>query len=70
MMYDHLCKHFELIYNCEECRKDPKTCTHEEHCESRWHYDGDKLQTLITASGICFACGKDLKLNREKMVVE
>jgi hypothetical protein len=66
MMYDHLCKHYELNYECEECKKDPQTCEHE-GSEGSWHYAGD---TLVKAWGLCYDCGKSLKLNREKMMLE
>lgn len=63
---DFLCDHYESPYECEHCKKDPATC---EHVRSvgRWHHADDKL---IKASGFCYDCGKDLKLNREKGILE
>lgn len=66
MEQDHLCQHYEVKYKCKKCRKKQKDCEHED-CVSRWKYEGDKL---IDAWGFCYDCGKGLKLNKERNLVE
>lgn len=64
-MYDHLCQHYVLTYECRKCKKKKKDCPHEGSV-GRWHYEGTSAMKLIKAGGFCYDCGKDLKLNKER----
>jgi hypothetical protein len=61
--YDYRCKHHDLIYECKKgCKKKQKDCKHEK-TSCRWHYSND---TLVKAGGLCYECGKELRLNKER----